>query len=118
MLDKIGTCTSGNVTVDESITYFSTKRGTRSGLYLYNPRSEKQTMRFDNTQIWWTNDGPLVMLVQVYSTNGSSKLLRTFTLDIRRYNTQTDYFKSQVEFYTSDTIEVSYSIKVHPAAEE
>jgi hypothetical protein len=55
--------------------------GTRSGLYLFNPRSARVDVRFDETEMWYYEVPGLKSIIQAYHSDSKTKILKTYSLD-------------------------------------
>lgn len=98
--------------VIEQVTYYNTMGNTRSGLYLFNPRSNREIMDFNKNEIYYTHLEGLKTILQVYSLKGSTKVLRTYSIDHSGHPENQKQLYTNIEMITSDYYEMSYSLKL------
>ena len=96
----------------ECFTYYISNFGSRSGLYLFNPRSNKETFQSISQSSLFYEDQGFIQILQVYQKGQSIHTLKTYIV----YKDGDSQLQNQLflEVQTSSTsfFELNYSLKL------
>ena len=106
---------SSNVT--ESFTFYQTNLGSRSGLYLFNPRSKKETVNFSSSVVTYFEEANMMQILQVFQKTQSIHVLKTFIVYKNWDSELMSQLSAEIQTSSSAFIEMSYSLKLSKHSE-
>ncbi|CAI2377845.1 unnamed protein product [Moneuplotes crassus] len=103
--------------LSERFTAFDTRKS-RSGLYLFNPRSAQIEVKTNLTSIWYYELPNLKSIIQVEHGGGATRFLKTYSIDQVGLDENLEQFFLEVHSFTSEVWEVSFGIKKDKQAKD
>ncbi|CAI2376267.1 unnamed protein product [Moneuplotes crassus] len=107
-----------SIPIEETITYYRTDHGSRSGHYIFNPMTEKVTMNFSSTELYEYQIGDLTTLYQVVMKNNVTMVVKSYSVNQKGCPRLKDQYSFQLEFFSKLIIEASLSLKLSSSGKD
>lgn len=95
---------------NEEFTAYSTTTGSRSGIYIFNPRTEQMKVTFDNSMQMLYELPDMLSILQVHLFNRDTVALKTYSIVHGISSPLNSQVNLVVDFHSTEYIEASYKL--------